>query len=105
MKITHTQPTPTASITLDDIYCGTVFRPFGSRRIFMLTVGNGLDDYLADTCSSLDKIVEEFSNYSEKWDNYKDLLLCVELESGQVVLISKYTYIEELEYEFLVKGN
>lgn len=103
MKITYTNPTPTTSVTLDDVLYGTVFRPFGSRRVFILTEGDGMCDYLANACSDLDKIIEEFSHHSEKWINYEDLLLCVELDSGKVALTSKYTYIEELEYEFLVK--
>lgn len=103
MKITYTQPTPIPSIILDDVCYGTVFRAFHSRKIFMLTEGDGMSGYLADTCSDLDKIIEEFSSHSEKWTNYEDLLLCIELDTGKIALISKYTYIEELEYEFLVK--
>ena len=103
MKITYSNPTPIPSTILDDVIYGTVFRPFGSRRIFLLTEGDGMSDYLADVCSDLDKIVEEFSSCSEKWTNYEDLCLCVELDSGKVILISKYTHIEKIEYEFLVK--
>lgn len=105
MKLTYKNTAPTPSLTLDDLCYGSVFRPFGSQRIFMLTEGDGMSDYLADTCSDLDSIVDAFPHHSEVWTNYEDLLLCVELSNGKVYLISKYTYIEEIKYEFIIEEN
>ena len=106
MKIDCEQPTPISPITLDDLYYGTVFRPMGSHRVFILTNKDGDDKLLSSVCSELKLNIEEFDHhFNECCQDYKDLLLCVSLDTGDACLIDAHTSVEELDYSFVIKGN
>ena len=104
MKITYTNPTPPPSLVLDELSYGSVFRPHNSRRIFMITEKDGESLLLSSDCSTLKANIEEFNHhFDDTAEDYDSLLLCVELDTGKLCLMSNQTYVEELDYEFIVK--
>ena len=104
MKITYSNPTPPPSLVLDDLCYGSIFRPHNSRRIFMITEMNGESLLLSSDCSTLKANTEEFNHhFDDTVEDYDSLLLCVELDTGKLCLMSNQTYVEELDYEFIVK--
>ena len=104
MKIDYEQPTPTNHITLDDIMYGTIFRPINTRRVFMLTSIDGMNELLSSSCPHLENNIEEFTHhFDEAVQEYDDLLLCVDLYTGNPSLIDKHTFLEEIDYSFVIK--
>ena len=104
MKITYTNPTPPPSLVLDDLSYGTVFRPHNSRRVFMVTEVDAENHLLTSACSTLQANIEEFNHrFDDTVEDYDSLLLCIELDTGKLCLISNQTYVEELDYEFVIK--
>lgn len=97
--------------TLELIEVGGVFRFFNSRRVFMKLDLKGDSQYLNDSCAALWDMTtltaeNPFNEQSEFEENheYAELVLCVELISGEVFLAYEGSKVEKLNCELLVEG-
>ena len=96
--------------TLDLIEVGGVFRFPNSRRLFMKLDLNGESPQLTNNCNELWDMTtlsaeNPFNEQSEFEENheYAELILCVELISGEVFLAYEDSKVEKLNCELLVE--
>ena len=98
--------------TLELIEVGGVFRFPNSRRIFMKLDLNGESRQLTSDCTELWDMTSlsaenpfiEQSEFEESHE-YAELVLCVELVSGEVFLAYEGSKVEKLNCELLVEEN
>lgn len=96
--------------TLNLIEVGEVFRFPNSRRIFMKLDLNGGSRFLTSDCNELWDMVSlsaenpftEQREFEES-HSYTELILCVELASGEVFLAYENSKVEKLNCELLVE--
>ena len=98
--------------TLNLIEVGGVFRFPNSRRIFMKLDLNGGSQFLTSDCNELWDMVSlsaenpfDEQKEFEKSHSYTELILCVELISGEVFLAYENSKVEKLNCELLIEEN
>lgn len=112
MKITYQEKPIPQNPKLKDLNTGDVFRVTGSLRIFMRCDLCGESRLLAEKSSSIWGYVTKTANdpfedkehFDENFD-YDQLIVCVELVSGNVTLFYEGIEVELLDCELLVNGN
>jgi hypothetical protein len=109
MKVRYNEQTKKV-ILLKDISIGTVFCPVGTHDIYMKLDHNGGSDFLTNNCSYLwtatnggyeGENFETRNDFEEDYD-YEDLILCVDVQTGNVALLFKYIEIELLNCELII---
>lgn len=84
------------STTLNKVGYGELFRLTNSQRVFMKTAHEASDD-LFNECES--RLMDFYENPQHKdWDNPFDIAVCVEMETGQIVLFNSEIQVIQLSY-------
>lgn len=112
MKITYTDKPIGKKPTLEDLKRGTVFRPINSRDIYIRSDLLGEDYLLTERGDNIWRYVvlvgsepfEDKAQFDESYD-YDSFIVCVSLESGNVVVFFDGIEVVPLECELLVKGD
>jgi hypothetical protein len=74
---------------------GQVFRPANSLEVFIRTCGSA-DDDLFNECDS--RIAEYYENPQDlDWDTPSELILCVKVSDGELVLFHREMEVVELD--------
>lgn len=112
MKITYQEKPISRIPKLKDLDTGEVFRFPNSLRIFMRCDLCGESQLLSEKPSSIWGYVTKTANdpfedkehFDENFD-YDQLIVCVELVSGNVTLFYEGIEVEPLDCELLIKGE
>ena len=84
------------STTLSRVGYGELFRLTNSLRVFMKTAHEASDD-LFNECES--RLMDYYENPQYKnWDSPYAIAVCVEMESGQIVLFNSEVQVIQLSY-------
>lgn len=84
------------STTLDTIGYGELFRLTNSQRVFMKTAHEA-NDNLFNECES--RLMDYYENPQYKgWDSPYDIAVCVEMETGKIVLFNGEVQVIQLNY-------
>lgn len=84
------------STTLNQIGYGELFRLINSQRVFMKTSHEANED-LFNECES--RLMDYYENPQYKnWDSPYAIAVCVEMESGQIVLFNSEIQVIQLSY-------
>lgn len=84
------------STTLDKIGYGELFRLTNSQRVFMKTSHEAGED-LFNECES--RLMDYYENPQYKnWDSPYAIAVCVDMESGQIVLFNFEIQVIQLSY-------
>ena len=84
------------STTLDQVNYGELFRLTNSQRVFMRTSHEANED-LFNECES--RLMDYYENpqYID-WDSPYAIAVCVEMETGQIVLFNSEIQVIQLSY-------
>lgn len=89
------------STTLDKVSYGELFRPINSQRVFMKTAHEASDD-LFNECES--RLMEYYENpQCKNWDSPYLIAVCVNMETGQMVLFNSEIQVIQLNYALEVE--
>lgn len=112
MKITLLEKTKQSTPTLKDLKAGTVFRPTNISTLYISC------DMAAEHCLLSASYGDLWDNFLDLQDNfnddreffaehhdYEELYVCVQLDTGEVVLLWEGIEVEELDCELIVKGR
>lgn len=81
---------------LNKVGYGELFRLINSQRVFMKTSHKANED-LFNECES--RLMDYYENPQYKgWDNPYDIAVCVNMESGQIVLFNSEIQVIPLSY-------
>lgn len=84
------------STTLDKIGYGELFRLTNSQRVFMKTSHEATED-LFNECES--RLMDYYENPQYKgWDSPCAIAVCVDMESGRIVLFNFEIQVIQLSY-------
>ena len=84
------------STTLDKISYGELFRLINSQRVFMKTSHEANED-LFNECES--RLMDYYENPQYKdWDSPYAIAVCIDMESGQIVLFNFEVQVIQLNY-------
>ena len=84
------------STTVDKIQYGELFRLTNSQRVFMKTSHEASED-LFNECES--RLMDYYENPQYKdWDSPYAIVVCVDMESGQIVLFNFEVQVIQLSY-------
>ena len=75
------------SLCLEELPSGEVFRPSNSALYYIKTDIDGSQNILSDDDNKLEDSYVNLQNLD--WDKYEELILCVNLTDGEVVLFHK----------------
>lgn len=98
-------------IKLKDIKTGELFRPTDSRDVYIRTSVRGDDNLLTNSFNSLWNSTAngyEGDPFDSKDDfedkcNYEDLIVCVDIESGDIWLLHQDVCVEKLKSELTIE--
>ena len=84
------------STTLNKIGYGELFRLINSQRVFMKTAHEASDD-LFNECES--RLMDYYENPQYKsWDDPCAIAVCIDMETGQIVLFNSEIQVIQLSY-------
>jgi hypothetical protein len=93
MKVNYVNTVNTT--TLNNVEVGGLFRPINSLELFIKTVEDASGD-LFNECES--RLMDYFENpQSDDWEHYYELMLCVNVTNGEVVLFHRDLEVVELK--------
>ena len=88
--------------TLNNVEVGGLFRPINSLELFIKTVEDASGD-LFNECES--RLMDYFENpQNNDWEHCYDLMLCVSVTNGEVVLFHRDLRVVKLNYVMEVEG-
>lgn len=110
MKITHLEKAKQPTPKLKDLKEGAVFRPTNNSTVYISCDMDAESPLLSDSCGDLwdyfldiqDDFKDDRDFFAEHHD-YEELYVCVQLDSGKVVLLWEGITVEELDCELMVK--
>ena len=93
MKVNYVNTVNTT--TLNNVEVGGLFRPINSLELFIKTVEDASGD-LFNECESC--LMDYFENLqSDDWEHHYELMLCVSVTNGEVVLFHRDLEVVELK--------
>lgn len=104
MKINYERTVPITP-KLNEVRPGELFRPTNSENVYMRTNHQGSDDFTSEKEPPLRKM---FIDVQDTYDNpedidYEELVFCVDMETGKLVLLSAAVKVEKLIGELMIK--
>lgn len=110
MKITHLEKTKQPTPKLKDLKEGAVFRPTNTPTLYLVCDIDAEHPFLANSCSELwDRFFDVQNDFEFNRENFEDehgyeeLYVCVQLDTGKVVLLWEGIEVEEQDCELMVK--
>lgn len=112
MKIEYIDKPTLKNPTLAELKSGEVFRPTNSRIVYMCCDLCGESRLLSERGSDIwehtalvgDEPFEEKETFAENHD-YDELIVCVSLTTGSVVLLYQDIEVERVNCKLLVEGD
>ena len=104
MKINYERTVPILP-TLDEVRPGELFRLLNHDKVYLRTQSYGCDDFTSDKAQGLRRLCakEQFEFIAEDDMEYEDLVFCVDVEAGKLVLLNHNLNVEKLIGELLIK--
>lgn len=112
MKIEYINKQPTKTPTLAELKSGEVFRPMNSHIVYMCCDLSGESRLLSERASDIweyvalvgDEPFVDRETFAENHD-YDELIVCISLTSGNVVLLYQDIEVERVNCKLLVEGE
>lgn len=104
MKINYERTVPITPC-LSEVRAGELFRPIEAERVYLRTNGYASDDFTSDKEPPLRKLFNDLQGAYEKPEDidYEELIFCVDIESGKLVLLAANLKVEKLIGELMIK--
>ena len=104
MKINYERTIPITP-KLHEVRAGELFRPNGTEHVYMRTSGHGSDEFTSEKEAPLRKLFDDLQGAYEKSEDidYEELIFCVDMETGKLVLLHSGLKVEKLIGELMIK--
>lgn len=104
MKINYERTVPITP-KLYEVRPGELFRPNHADNVYMKTSSNGSDEFTSEKEVPLRKMFADIQNaYDREEDiDYENLVFCIDMETGKMVLLDSALKVEKLIGELMIK--
>ena len=104
MKINYEKTVPITP-NLNEVRSGDLFRPVNSEHVYMRTNAHGSDEFTSEKELPLRKLFLDIQNTYKNLEDidYEDLIFCVDMECGKLILLHGGIEVEKLIGELMIK--